>query len=180
MFDEDTHKEFQFCNFLLKLLPNESVKDFDLEDKLKLEYYKLHKTSEGAVNLDKVKGKYDPATIKSALGTDPLEPLDEIIKSINEKTKGEFGEGDRVMLNALYNKLKGDKKLSELAVSSDPQIFKESVFPKIFEETALESYNESADSYQSLFENKNKFNAFMSALGAALYSEFRTGKTASA
>ena len=43
MFDEETHKEFQFCNFLLKLLPNESVKDFDLEGKLKLEYYKLKK-----------------------------------------------------------------------------------------------------------------------------------------
>ena len=95
-----------------------------------------------------------------------------------KKTKGEFGEGDRVMLNALYSKLKGDKKISELAVSSDPQIFKESVFPKIFEATALGSYNESSDSYQSLFENKNKFNAFMSALGAALYSEFRTGKPA--
>ena len=176
MFDEDTHKEYQFCNFLYKLLPPESVKDFDLEGKLKLEYYKLQKTSEkGAVNLDKVKGKYDPAKIKSALGTDPLEPLDEIIKSINEKTKTDFGESDRVMLNALYSRLKNDKKLSELANTSDPQIFKESVFPKIFEETALESYNEHEESYQSLFENKNKFNAFMSALGAALYSEFTTG-----
>lgn len=47
---------------------------------------------------------------------------------------------------------------------------------KKFEEIALENYNEHEERYRSLFENKNKFNAFMSALGAALYSEFRTGK----
>ena len=173
MFDEDLHKEYQFLNFLYKLLPLEAVEDFDLEGKLKLEYYKLQETFKGNIQLDKVKGKYEPAKIKSALGTDPLEYIDEIIRAINEKTKAEFNEGDKVMVNALYGKLKDNKKLSELAVSSDPQIFKESIFPKIFEEAAMESYTESEGSYQSLFENKNKFNAIMSALGAALYNDFR-------
>ena len=85
MFDNELHKEYRFLSFLKSLLPSESVKDFDLEGKLKLEYYKFQKTFQGTIALKEEKGVYTPATIKSALGTDPLEPLDEIIKIINEK-----------------------------------------------------------------------------------------------
>ena len=173
MFDKDLHKEYVFCSYLLNLLPPEAVSMIDLEGKLKLEYYKLQKTFEGSIELQKTKGVYEPAKHKGAMGGDSKEPLDEIIEKINEKFKGAFTEGDKVLLNALHTKLMADKKLTKMARSSDPQIFAESVFPKAFGDAAQDSYMESQDTYTSLFEDQNKYNAIMSALADVVYREMR-------
>ena len=176
MFDKDLHKEYVFCSYLINLLPPEPVDMVDLEGKLKLEYYKLQKTFEGAIELDEQKGVYEPAKKKGAMGLDPKEPLDEIIDKINEKFKGAFTDGDRVLLTTLRDKLMGDKKLASMARTSDPQIFVESIFPKAFGDAAMESYTESQDTYTSLFEDQNKYNAIMSALAEVIYREMRKKK----
>lgn len=173
IFDQDLHKEFVFCSYLINLLPVESVDMVDLEGKLKLEYYKLQKTFDGAIQLNEQKGVYEPVNKKGAMGLDTKEPLDEIIEKINEKFKGNFTEGDKVLLTALRDKLMGDKKLASMARSSDPQIFTESIFPKAFGDAALESYTESQDTYTSLFEDQSKYNAIMSTLAEVIYREMR-------
>ena len=151
----------------------EAVSMIDLEGKLKLEYYKLQKTFEGSIELQETKGVYEPAKHKGAMGGDSKEPLDEIIEKINEKFKGAFTDGDKVLLNALHTKLMADKKLTKMARSSDPQIFAESIFPKAFGDAAQDSYMESQDTYTSLFEDQNKYNAIMSALADVIYREMR-------
>lgn len=173
MFDKDLHKEFVFCSYLLGLLPTEAVDMVDLEGKLKLEYYKLQKTFDGQIELQEIKGVYEPAKQKGAAGHDPKEPLDEIIEKINEKYKGAFTEGDRVLLNALHTRLMANKKLASMAKTSDPQIFAESIFPKVFGDAAQDSYMESQDTYTTLFEDQHKYNAIMSALAEVIYRELR-------
>ena len=175
MFDKDLHKEFVFCSYLINLLPAETVDMIDLEGKLKLEYYKLQKTFDGAIQLEEKKGVHEPVNKKGAMGLNAKEPLDEIIAKINELFKGNFTEGDKVLLTALRDKLMGDKKLASMAKSSDPQIFTESIFPKAFGDAAMESYTESQDTYTSLFEDQNKYNAIMSALADVIYREMRKG-----
>ena len=173
MFDKELHKEFVFCSYLLKLLPAEAVDMIDLEGKLKLEYYKLQKTFEGTITLQEEKGVYEAARQKGAAGHDPKEPLDEIIEKINEKYKGTFTEGDRVLLNALHTKLMANKKLANMARTSDPQIFAESIFPKAFGDAAQDSYMEAQDTYTALFEDQAKYNAIMRALAEVIYRELR-------
>ena len=173
MFDKDMHKEFVFCSYLIGLIPPEPTIEFDLDGKLKLEYYRLQKTFDGAIVLEQAKGVYEPHTKKGAMGTDPKEPLDEIIAKINERFKGEFTEADRVLLTALHNRLMGDKKLASMARTADPQIFAESIFPKAFGTAAQDSYMESQETYTSLFEDQHKYNAIMSALADVVYREMR-------
>ena len=173
MFDKDLHKEFVFCSYLLNLLPAEAVDMVDLEGKLKLEYYKLQKSFEGTITLQEEKGVYEAAKQKGAAGHDPKEPLDEIIEKINEKYKGAFTEGDRVLLNALHAKLITNKKLASMAKTSDPQIFTESIFPKAFGDAAQDSYMEAQETYTTLFEDQHKYNAIMSALAEIIYRELR-------
>ena len=173
MFDKDLHKEFVFCSYLLNLLPAEAVDMVDLEGKLKLEYYKLQKSFEGTITLQEEKGVYEAAKQKGAAGHDPKEPLDEIIEKINEKYKGAFTEGDRVLLNALHAKLMTNKKLASMAKTADPQIFTESIFPKAFGDAAQDSYMEAQDAYTALFEDQAKYNAIMSALAEVIYREMR-------
>ena len=173
MFDEDMQKEAAFCAYLLPLLPVEQEAMIDLEGKLQLEYYKLQKTYEGSIELENGRGEFEAASGKSAAGKDEKEPLDEIIEKINEKHKGEWSNGDKVVLNALTNKLMADKALKKKAKSSDPQIFINSIFPKAFDEAAQDSYMESQDTYTSLFEDKAKYNAVMMALAEFIYREMR-------
>jgi len=108
-----------------------------------------------------------------AVIVDEAHSLDEVIAKINEKFKGNFTEGDKVILSALRDKLLSDKKLKRMAQSSDPQIFVESIFPKAFGTAAQDGYMEAQESYQSLFEDTAKYNAIMSALAEVVYREMR-------
>lgn len=130
MFDKELQKEYVFCSYLIGLLPKDPVELVDLEGKLKLEYYKLQKTFQGEIALEEAKTVYVPAKHKGVKGMDEKTPLDEVIAKINEKFKGNFTEGDKVILSALRDKLLSDKKLKKMAQSSDPQIFVESIFLK--------------------------------------------------
>lgn len=174
MFDREMHEEFLFLRYLLNLIPAEHDDPIDLDGKLKLEYYKLQKTFEGSIDLNpNVYGEYDPAKAKSGLGVNPKEPLDEIIEKINEKFKGNFTPADRVLIEALQAKLMANKKLVKSAKTSDPQIFVESVFPKAFDDAAQDSYMESQDTYQTLFEDEAKYKSIMSAIAEIFYREAR-------
>ena len=66
-----------------------------------------------------------------------------------------------------------DDRLRDLVRTSDPQIFAESTFPKVFDTAAQDSYIESQDTFMSLFEDQAKYNATIRALGAILYREMR-------
>ena len=77
------------------------------------------------------------------------------------------------MIGALYAKLRGDTRLANMAVSSDPLIFAESIFPQAFSDAAQASYMESQETCSSLFEDQSKYNAIRSALADFLYREMR-------
>ncbi len=173
MFDKDLHQEYVYCSFLVGMLPTEVVQMEDIEKMLRLEMYRLEKTFEGDISLREGDGVYIPANPKVAPKPESKDPLDVIIERINEKYRGNFSEGDRVMIGALADKLRANAKLANMAASSDPQIFVESIFPQAFSEAAQTSYMESQETYSSLFEDSSKYNAIMRTLADILYRELR-------
>ena len=175
MFDEETQKEYLFLGYLLGLLPADPIDPIDLDGKLRLEYYKLQKTFEGAIQLQQLDGQYVPAKERGSAAQYPRSTLDEILEKINEKYKGNFTDADRVVIQTLHDKLITDQKLKDSARTTDPRIFTESIFPNAFGNVAMESYMESQESYSSLFEDQAKYNAVMSALAGMVYREMRSG-----
>ena len=177
MFDKNLHKEYLFCSYLSKLIPSDPVTPFDLDNKIKLEYYRLEKTFEGSIELKDKKGVLDPAKTKKSVKMDSQkDPLDVVISAINENYKGSFTDADRVLVGTLREKLKADKKLRKAAKVDGQQIFEKNVFPKIFDQTAQRSYIESTETYTSLFEDQTKYKAIMTALAKELYRELRNGQ----
>ncbi|MBQ6901192.1 MAG: type I restriction endonuclease subunit R [Firmicutes bacterium] len=172
MFDADMQREYVFCSYLLRLLPSESVQMIDLEGALKLEFYKLEQTFKGDVVLDNDSVALETAKGKGKAFPEAKEPLEEVIKKINDLFAGNFSDADRVLIYALHDKLKDDKKLQKIAQTSDPQIFMKNIFPKTFDEIAQDSYVEQTEAFTSLFQNKSKYNAIMSALAEVIYKEF--------
>ncbi len=173
MFDKDLHREYIYCSFLVGMLPEEIEPMADIEKMLTLEMYKLEKTFAGDISLGKESGVYLPAEPKGKSKPENKDPLDAIIERINELYKGNFTDADRVMISALAEKLRGNTKLANMASTSDPQIFAESIFPQAFSDAAQDSYMESQETYSSLFEDQSKYNAIMSTLADILYREMR-------
>ena len=55
---------------------------------------------------------------------------------------GEFTDADRVIVEDLYNRMKKDKDVQKAAQTNDQQVYHRSVFPGIFDETAMAAYME--------------------------------------
>ena len=176
LYDEDLHDEYVFCSYLMHLIPAEKTQKWDLGNKVRLEYYKLQHTFTGSIALDKnTGGQYEPAKVKSSgKMEEKKETLDEVLEKINEALGGDFTEGDKVIMKNLWDKLSKDKGLSKSAKQDSPQMFQNNIFPKRFEEVAMEAYMESQETYEALFSDidNKKYTLFMSMLASGLYDLF--------
>lgn len=172
MFDKELHKEYILCSYLGRLLPADPTPEFDLDNRVKLEYYRLEKTFEGAIELESTSGEWKPTNPKKAGGKkDRLSPLDEIVERINEEFYGEFTDADRVIVDTLYNKMKQDSKVKRAAKTDDLQVYERSIFPTIFEDTAQAAYMENMTAYEQLFMDAEKYRIIQQALAERLYRE---------
>ena len=130
MFDKELHKEYILCSYLAKLLPSDKTQPFDLDNRVKLEYYRLEKTYEGAIELEATPGSWKPTQPKRAGGQkDRLSPLDEIIARINEEFFGDFTDADRVMVDTLLQKCARMQKSKKLLKAMIGKFMSEVFFP---------------------------------------------------
>ncbi|MCG4584073.1 hypothetical protein L0P56_01085, partial [Anaerosalibacter bizertensis] len=182
MYDKELHKEYVFTSYLQKLLPKPERISLDLEDKLKLEFYKLEQTFKGDITLN-------PTVQESTVSYGELDTsgsikddedfLDEIIDKINERYNGKFTEQDRVVIDYIYKEAsQGSKKdsLTTYAKKNDSEVFQKSIFPKDFEDIAFKLYKENKErdnAFKKLFQDKDFYNAAMSAVGEMLYKNLR-------
>ena len=177
LFNEQLHKEVLYANALSKFLSEDSDPVVDIKNKLKLEYYKLKEVFKGSISLAEGKGE---SSVGGKVGQVPdpalLDPLNEVIKRINEQFGIDLTEADKVIYNSIHDKLMADKKLQKLIKSSkddEEKIFASSIFPKFFGEAANAGFDEQVEAYNSLFEDKNKYKAMMAVLAAQLFKEVR-------
>lgn len=180
MFDKELHKEYSFTSYLSKLLPTNGGEDINLEGKLKLEFYKLEQTFKGDITLNP---KQEPVilnnvkSIDSDVKKEEDELLEKILKRINDKFDGMFNEGDRVIVESLYNKcVRDNRKLKKQAENNDSEMFENNIFPKEFEKIAQECYMEQMKAFSKLFENKKFYNSIMESLAKEAYKDLRSKK----
>jgi len=177
MFDRELQKEYVFVSYLEKMLPSVIVDDVNIEDKLKLEFYKLEETYKGDISFDPVKEDqviYNPKNINPDSDLSKDELLENIIKKVNERFTGMFTDGDRVIVETLYKRaVKDNKKLKQYAKNNDAEVFEQSIFPEIFKTIAQKCYTESMDSFTKLFENKEFYNSVMEEIAKQAYKELR-------
>ena len=178
MFDRELREEAVFCDYLSRLLPDDPTVSIDLDKSLALEFYKLEQTFQGTIALEAKPSDLPAPEINPSAPKmeEKRSLLDEVVAAINERYQGDFTEGDRVIIGDLLDRLLKDARLRKIARSSDPQIFKDSQFPRFFEETAQEAYMESTERYTKMFEDKAKYMAIMNAVCSAIYRECRNSK----
>ena len=177
MFDKDLHKEYVLCSYLGRLLPADPVPAFDLDNRIKLEYYRLEKTFEGAIELEHEPGSWKPTSPKKGGGQkERLSPLDEIIARINEEFIGDFTDADRVIVDNLYSKMRKDEKVRRATKINDRHVYEKNIFPGIFDVTAQQAYIESTEAFEQLFMDTEKYRTIRNALAERLYRELHDVK----
>ncbi|MBA2850841.1 type I restriction enzyme R subunit [Methanococcus maripaludis] len=177
MFDKDLQKEYHFARYLEKVLPKKSSEKIDLDDKIKLEYYKLSKTFEGDISLE-TKGDCamltNPKTIDNIIGvTGNDELLDAIISKINEVYEGEFSDGDKVMVKTIYGKLLNDSEKLEQYTKDSFEIFNDSFFPELFDKATRSCFLEQSNSFKKIFENRTFYNTIQQEMARQVYRNYR-------
>lgn len=182
MFDVDLQKEYNFLQYLEKMLPAVSEsKSVDLEDKLKLDFYKLEQTFKGDISLNPT---VDTATLEnpktlnvSGKPADEDDLLENLITKVNNKFQGIFTDTDKVIVETLYNKcVKNNKKLQMQAKKNDEEVFNKSIFPEVFKKISQDCYMEQMKAFGKLFEDKAFYDTVMQTLAEEAYKDLRNKK----
>ena len=181
MFDKGLHEEFTFCQYLVKLLPRATSKDVDLDDKLRLEFYKLEKEFKGNITLNPTQEDKTLVNVKKlktgGTGKDEDVLLDFIITNINSKFGGIFTDADKVLVEIIYDKsVRTNKRLAAYAKKNDEAVFTQSIFPEVFKKVTQECYMESMDAFSKLFEDKVFYATVMDAISREAYKDLRNRK----
>ena len=123
--DEDLEKLYTFGRFLYKELPRASAASrVEFNDELALQYYRLEKSDEGAINLDSTTGEVAvPTDTGSGSQDDEEVELSTIVEKINEKLGTDFTEADQLFLDQLKEDALEDDHLRQAAKVNNEENF---------------------------------------------------------
>lgn len=175
LFDKDIHKFSVYGKFLYAMLPKgPGTEKVDIDDKVLLEYYKLVKDYDGAIELESSEGGYVPISGEAGHREVTKDPLTVIINKINEKYGTAFTEMDKVLIQ-MENDYATQEKWQNCAVNNDRATFK-SLFEKDFPNMAAERYEQNDQFFKKLFSDPDMMKEVMDTIGSALYERLRRKK----
>lgn len=175
LFDKDIHKFSVYAKFLYAMLPKgPGTEKIDIDDKVLLEYYKLVKDYDGAIELESTEGGYVPISGEAGHREVSKDPLTVIINKINEKFGTAFTEMDKVLVQ-MENDYAAQEKWQNCAANNDRATFK-ILFEKDFPNMAAERYEQNDQFFKKLFSDPDMMNEVMDTIGSVLYERLRRKK----
>lgn len=176
-YDRGLYQTYIFCDLLYRLLPKTPHEKVDLAKQIQLINSRIEEGKTQQIVLEKGKGGIKGENVKGGGKPDEnRDLLSNIIDKVNMLFKGNFSPADRVIVEAIYDKLTATatkKKLTKQAQNNDPKQFAESIFPEIFEKAAQKCYDESVDAFDRLFQNKELYNSIMTQMADLMYQNYR-------
>ncbi len=176
-YDRSLYKTYTFCDLLYRLLPKTPHEKVDLNKQIQLINSRIEEGQTQSIILDKGQGGIKGENVKGGSKPDDnTDLLSNIINKVNLMFKGNFSPADRVIVEAIYDKLStasAKKKLAKQAQNNDPKQFAESIFPEVFEKAAQKCYDESVGAFDRLFQNKELYNSIMTQMADLMYQNYR-------
>lgn len=161
---------------LISYLPAEKTNKYLLDDKIRLEFESLKESFRGSIQVEK-RGEFKPGNSTDApVRKKKKDTLERIIEKVNDKYNGEFTDSDRVIISGILNMFMNDaeiKKYRRYAMSNDPEIFVNSLFPDKFMEIVAKCFLENNDTFKKLYEDTEFKQKVMQTMGKELYTELR-------
>lgn len=171
LFDKELHKFSIYAKFLATMLPKGSAEHVYVDDKVLLEYYKLQKDFEGAIELQATEEGFTPITGEAGRREKKKDPLTVIIDKINEKYGTAFTEMDKVLLQ-IENDYAMQDKWRSYAKSNDFKTFM-LLFEKDFPEMAATRYEQNEEFFVKMFSDTEMMRQVMETIGSVVYQRLR-------
>ena len=171
LFDKELHKFSIYAKFLTTMLPKGSAEHVYVDDKVLLEYYKLQKDFEGAIELQATEEGFTPITGEAGRREKKKDPLTVIIDKINEKYGTAFTEMDKVLLQ-IENDYAMQDKWRSYAKSNDFKTFM-LLFAKDFPEMAASRYEQNEEFFVKMFSDPEMMKQVMETIGSVVYERLK-------
>ena len=156
--DTEFEKFYAYAKLLQTRLPKRELSEsLHLDDEVALEYYRLEKIKEGAIELEKGEEGELSGTSEAGLKRPKEEDayLSEIINVLNDRFGTEFEEADKLFFDQIESELMEDETLQTQAKVNKPDTFKYA-----FEDRFVEKMIERMDQNQEIFEKILEDEAF--------------------
>jgi len=124
--DSDLEKLYSFLRFLLTKLPKiERGPMYSFDEDVALKYYRIEKTSEGAIQLEKGKKGDLPGPLSVGTGIKKGEEIElsRLIDLLNERFGTEFKAGDQLFFDSIREDALSDSKLEQAALANTKENF---------------------------------------------------------
>ena len=179
LFDKELLSEYIFINYLISLLPTNSQEVVDISDKVRMDYYKLVKDNEESILLVKEESpiyKQQKSINPAVKAPEEKDTLTEILNKINSQFPDVFTEEDQVILDLIVKQVvqNPSERQRSIAKSNDYAIFKNSLFPKEFEDLIINLSQSSEETFEKLFSNEEIFKFIMATSAQEAYKKWRS------
>lgn len=171
LFDKDIHKFSVYAKFLAMQLPRGNGEKVYVDDKVLLEYYRLEKDFEGAIELEATEEGFRPITGEAGRREKKKDSLTIIIDKINEQYGTNFTEMDKVLLQ-IENDYATQDKWKSYAQNNDRKTFM-LLFEKDFPEMAAARYEQNEDFFVKMFSDPDMMKQVMDTIGPVLYERLK-------
>ncbi|MBQ8171728.1 MAG: type I restriction endonuclease subunit R [Oscillospiraceae bacterium] len=172
LFDKELHKFSIYAKFLATMLPKGSSEYVYVDDKVLLEYYKLQKDFDGAIELQATEEGFTPITGEAGRCEKKKDPLTVIIDKINEKYGTAFTEMDKVLLQ-IENDYATQDKWQSYAQNNDFKTFM-LLFEKDFPEMAAARYEQNEEFFVKMFADPDMMKQVIDSIGNVVYERLKS------
>lgn len=179
LFDKELLSEYIFINYLISLLPTNSQEVVDISDKVRMDYYKLVKDNEESILLVKEESPIynQQKSINPAVKPpEEKDTLTEILNKINSQFPDVFTEEDQVILDLIVKQVvqNPSERQRSIAKSNDYAMFKNSLFPKEFEDLIINLSQSSEETFEKIFLSEEIFKFIMATSAQEAYKKWRS------
>lgn len=174
LFDKDIHRFSVYAKFLAMQLPKQGTERVNVDDKVLLEYYRLEKEFDGAIELESTEGGFMPITGEAGRREQKKDPLTVLIDKINDRYGTNFTEMDKVLVQ-MENDYAAQEKWQSYAKNNDRKTFM-LLFEKDFPNMAAKRYEQNDDFFVRMFSDPELMRQVMETVGGVLYERLKKNK----
>lgn len=168
MFDKEMHEYYIFTKMLQKTLPKGPKEVIALDDKLVLEFFKVEKSFEGDIELEKTEGMVSAIKGGSGGKEKKKDPLSVIIDRFNERFGTEWTEADKVLLQ-IESRLLNSKELLGLGSNPDKKTF-DDIYRREAHNVIAEQYLENNEIFKYLMKHPEAKEYIIAEMKDKIYS----------
>lgn len=173
--DSDLEKLFVFIRHLSAKLPRrKAAPNYDFDDTVRLEYYRLQKISEGSISLQEGQGyKLDgPTEVGTGMVHEDPVPLSRLVDIVNARFGTDFNQADQYFFDQIVEIAILDENLIQAAEVNPEEKF-ELVFKNLLQNLFVERIDQNEEIF-ARFMNDNNFQKLVTTwLASQAYKKIR-------